>query len=1085
MTTTTADFQKKPDYYESREKCIASKRHKVQTNPRYRDFTQTNFTAGDPEQFETYRDATNSINPCIQDIPLTDNLFYDQPFESWDGYKNLHADTVVNTFKYIFDKFKKGIFVKIVNNELKVFLPFSKHHFCNEWGNRIKVNPKYGNMMAFLRHVNDLEGRGYKFAPHRVNVHTDSWFGNNCLVRYEKPLSEGENNVTNVKNMLETLCASRKVPDIEFFVNRRDFPILTKDGTEAYNHIWDSTSHPVVSHLYPQYSPILSMCSGSRYADETLPTHEDWARVQSGKKWFPPSCREYPSSFPTLWANKKETAVFRGGTTGCGVTIDTNQRLKLSYLSKVTPVAENGVPYLDAGVTNWNVRPRKVQGEQYITTIEPRTLPFGLLPELTVDEQSQYKYIINVDGHVAAFRLSIELNMGSVVMIVDSPWKIWYRDMLKPWIHYIPVKEDLSDIVDRVKWCREHDKECEQIAQAAREFYNKYLLEDGILDFTQKLLVNLKAEMNVYLYNTSTPLNILIGKEFNGLSYDHPVTSKSPSSISTIPSTSRNYGLLQGLEWVVNMSILNGDFQKTITSEKILFSNKLSEVYESTMAGFPIVRKTTDDYRKAREHVHEAFIGTKSINHLLTKIPNFAYTFAGYEDPKRFCVISERIYGQTLHQYLMSKEFNMQEFVFIIVQVCLALKIAQDTCALVHYDLTPWNIILQRWKTPTIIDYAINIDTIYRVKTSIVPVIIDYGKSHVIYKGEHHGFINPYSVSTVQDILTLLLTSMKQISDIRLPQQDFSSLIRLADFLTNTEYKKERFKTASDLKDFLHNNCHYSEITTSPKYDLEKKGPMDLVEYIQKNIQYKLPVSKVDNYSNVMSRGNARQVFEYILSANDEERLQSYMDVFYRVKMCSIPQPTNLFFLYYVAQVMDENLVSVTNSLEVFAALTKVDTSNASILAQETVEYIRKLYKGIIKKNDQDKDIEYDIVDSKQLTQASYTEETFLNPSKILALIQPYRDNDLAEYKNMVMKSILDTGYFSLDSEARSHYTQNFGRLLRANSLNMQNNSANIKTLNSTAKTLYSADIEFFPKSQCDILDAYKKLYNEILVKIE
>jgi hypothetical protein len=1080
--TTTAEFQRKPDFFLSKEKCMASKRDKPQTNPRYRDFTQTNFTAGDAEQFETYRNATNSTDPCEQVQTPEDNIFAGTPFKEWEGYKDLRATSVQNTFSYIFEKFKKGIFVKIVNNQLNVFLPFSKHHFCNEWGDRINIDPKYGDMLSFLRFVSTQEG--YRFFPHKVNTNTDTWFGNNCLVRYEKPLSEGENNVTNVKNMLETLCATRKVPDIEFFVNRRDFPLLTRDGTEAYNHIWDSTDQPLVSHAYSQYSPILSMCTSDKYADHTLPTHEDWARVQSGKKWFPPNCKTYPQQFPTLWADKKPTAMFRGGTTGCGVSITTNPRLALAHLSSITPVPADGIPYLDAGVTKWNIRPRKVQGEKYLTTIDPKAMPFGLASELTSEEQSKYKYIINVDGHVAAFRLSLELNMGSVILMIDSSWKIWYRDMLEPWIHYIPVKKDLSDLIDQIKWCRDNDEKCEQIAQNARDFYIKYLQEDGILDYTQKLLVDLKIETGLYLYNKTTPLNLLVSDEFKSLTYKYPETTQLTTSIHTIPSSSRNYGLLKGVEWVVNMSIKNGGFEKAAGKETELFSNKLSKVYSTSIANFPLVRKTTDDFRKAREHVHETFIGTKSINHLLNKIPNFAYTFAGYDTDNGFSVITEKIHGQMLHDYLMSPEFQMNEFISILVQICLALKVAQDTCALVHYDLTPWNIILQRSKTPIKFDYVIDSETTYRVSTSVVPIIIDYGKSHVVYNGEHHGFINMYNVSTIQDVLTILLTSMKQISDRRIPQSDFSTLIKLANFLSNTGYRREQFNSAFDLKNFLHDNCHYTKMTTIDKQDLEKKGPMDLIEYIRTHIKYPSTLTKTDTYSNIMDGGNARQVFDFILSDTDQERLKSYTDVFQRVRECSIPKPTNLFFVHYAAQMLDKSLRSVRKGFELFTKRSGMDTGDTLSIIKETTSHIRKMYEKMIKENSI-LDIEYAVVNAKTLVRAPYTEETFLDPGKISSLVMPYHDNDLAEYKDMVMQVLSDTGHFSLSDPHKQHYKKNFARLLKADSLNMQNNSANLKTLNSTAQSLYSVNLEILEDTKCDNVENYKKLYIQVLVQIK
>ena len=62
----------------------------------------------------------------------TETNSYGEPVKSWAKYKDVDAIAVINTFRYIFYKFKKGIFVKIVNNKLAVFLPFSNVCYKNE-----------------------------------------------------------------------------------------------------------------------------------------------------------------------------------------------------------------------------------------------------------------------------------------------------------------------------------------------------------------------------------------------------------------------------------------------------------------------------------------------------------------------------------------------------------------------------------------------------------------------------------------------------------------------------------------------------------------------------------------------------------------------------------------------------------------------------------------------------------------------------------------------------------------------------------------------------------------------------------------
>jgi hypothetical protein len=226
--TTTASFQKNPDFWRTKEEALNHKETK-NTNPRYKHFTQDIFHAGDEEQFQHFRDATNG-NVCDTLPSLKDNLFELNSLDVWDKYKNVKGNATIETFRYIFHKFKKGIFVKIKDNKLKVFLPFSKANFTNEWGEKIQIDPRFRSVNDFFKYITDLEGL-YHFREGGVNQNFNEWYGNNCLVRYEYPLSEGDSNVGNVKNMLEELCNNFKVPDIEFFINRRDFPILTKDGT--------------------------------------------------------------------------------------------------------------------------------------------------------------------------------------------------------------------------------------------------------------------------------------------------------------------------------------------------------------------------------------------------------------------------------------------------------------------------------------------------------------------------------------------------------------------------------------------------------------------------------------------------------------------------------------------------------------------------------------------------------------------------------------------------------------------------------------------------------------------------------------
>ncbi|CAE8603905.1 unnamed protein product, partial [Polarella glacialis] len=85
--------------------------------------------------------------------------------------------------------------------------------------------------------------------------------------------------------------------------------------------------------------------------------------------------------------------------------------------------------------------------------------------------QAWYKYQIGIDGNSASDRIYSQLFMGSVVLIPEGPWKLTsLHSMLKPWVHFVPVRHDLSDLVERLDWLRENDDQARQIARNAVAF---------------------------------------------------------------------------------------------------------------------------------------------------------------------------------------------------------------------------------------------------------------------------------------------------------------------------------------------------------------------------------------------------------------------------------------------------------------------------------------------------------------------------------------------------------------------------------------------------------------------------------------
>ncbi len=210
------------------------------------------------------------------------------------------------------------------------------------------------------------------------------------------------------------------------------------------------------------------------------------------------------------------TAFFRGGATGGGVTGKTNQRIRIAEIhhdwsnnplyNGTNALMNEGKPYLDAKITGWNMRDKKLP-TQPMTFVTPQDFPFNGTKKanfIPIYEQSRYKYILYIEGHCAACRYGFMMMLGSVILKVDSRCvadKMWYFPLLKPYntakngdvldADHIPIKKDYSDLLEKLEWCHNNDAKCEQIAANAKRFYEKYISKEGILDYLQCICVEI------------------------------------------------------------------------------------------------------------------------------------------------------------------------------------------------------------------------------------------------------------------------------------------------------------------------------------------------------------------------------------------------------------------------------------------------------------------------------------------------------------------------------------------------------------------------------------------------------------------
>lgn len=129
---------------------------------------------------------------------------------------------------------------------------------------------------------------------------------------------------------------------------------------------------------------------------------------------------------------------------------------------------------IEAYGMQWNVVKGKNTPTKYVSLID----------------HVKYKYLIDIQGNGWSARTKVLFFTGRPLFLVDRKWKeYWYKD-IKPFIHYIPVKEDLSDLVEKIDWAEKNYKKANLIAKNAQKFAINNLTKSKAIEEFEKIIVN-------------------------------------------------------------------------------------------------------------------------------------------------------------------------------------------------------------------------------------------------------------------------------------------------------------------------------------------------------------------------------------------------------------------------------------------------------------------------------------------------------------------------------------------------------------------------------------------------------------------
>ncbi|XP_048865291.1 protein O-glucosyltransferase 1 [Brienomyrus brachyistius] len=243
-----------------------------------------------------------------------------------------------------------------------------------------------------------------------------------------------------------------RLPDMEMVINVRDYPHVRH---------W---VHPVL--------PVMSFSKTRDYHDIMYPAWTFWEGGPAVWPIYPTGLGRWDlmreelerSSAQWPWKDKESKGFFRGSRTS-------PERDPLILLSREDP------QLVDAEYT-----------KNQAWKSEKDTLGKPPAKEIPLVDHCRYKYLFNFRGVAASFRFKHLFLCGSLVLHVGDEWLEFFYPQLKPWVHYIPVKQDLSDVRELLQFVKENDDVAYQVAKRGQQFIQDHLDMEDVSCYWEKLL---------------------------------------------------------------------------------------------------------------------------------------------------------------------------------------------------------------------------------------------------------------------------------------------------------------------------------------------------------------------------------------------------------------------------------------------------------------------------------------------------------------------------------------------------------------------------------------------------------------------
>lgn len=93
----------------------------------------------------------------------------------------------------------------------------------------------------------------------------------------------------------------------------------------------------------------------------------------------------------------------------------------------------------------------------------------------TIKEHLDYKFIMALEGNDVASNLKWVMSSNSLAVMTKPTCETWFMEgTLIPDYHYVEVKEDFSDLEEKLQYYISHPDKAEEIIRNAHEFVRQF-----------------------------------------------------------------------------------------------------------------------------------------------------------------------------------------------------------------------------------------------------------------------------------------------------------------------------------------------------------------------------------------------------------------------------------------------------------------------------------------------------------------------------------------------------------------------------------------------------------------------------------